>query len=82
MAAKRKKSTSVLASLTRRTGIVWAVFLGAMTIVTAFLLAMQDGPAHSGFLLTSVEVVGNKKPGNDSIFQIAKPVDSSRWTSL
>jgi hypothetical protein len=86
VASKRKKSSfSIVASLSRRTGIVWAVFLGGMTTVTALLLAMQNGQPQPGFLLTSVEVVGNHKAAgtaSDSIFQIATKLDQNRWSGI
>lgn len=45
------------------------------------LLAMHDSAAQSGFLLTSVDVIG-KRPAGDAVFQIAKPLDRKRWTGI
>ena len=51
-----------------------------MTTVTG-LLAMKNGQSHSGFLLTSVDVLGGKS-ACDSIFEIARPLDRQRWTGI
>lgn len=79
VAAKRSKSSSFF-SPSRRTKVVWAVFIAATTAVTG-LLAMRDSNAPSGFVLTSVDTVGGR-PSGDSVFHIAKPLDRQRWTSI
>jgi hypothetical protein len=75
------RATSLTASFSRRTKTVWAIFLGAMTIVTGLLL-MRDSTPTSGFLLTSVDVVGAAATSQDSVFHIAKPLDRNRWSGI
>jgi N-acetyl-anhydromuramyl-L-alanine amidase AmpD len=76
--AKRAKSRFTPPS--RRTRVVWVVFLAAMTLSTG-LLALRDAQGPSGFLLTSVDLVGNR-PAADFIFDIEKPLDRKRWTGI
>jgi hypothetical protein len=70
--------------LTRRTQVVWGIFLGSMTLVCG-LLALHDskGRATAGFLLTSVDVVGDRSPANnDPVFHLKVPLDQKRWTGI
>jgi N-acetyl-anhydromuramyl-L-alanine amidase AmpD len=80
VAAKRTKS-SPLSTPSRRTQIVWGIFLLATTVVTG-LLTLQKSSSRSGFLLTSVEMVGGAPATGDSIFQIKAPLDRERWTGI
>lgn len=81
MTAKRSKS-SRFSKPSRRTQIVWAIFLGAMTVVTG-LLALTRSDIRSGFLLTSVDVVGGgQAAANDPVFRTDTPLDRKRWTSI
>ena len=85
MPTKRSKSPAVT-SPSRRTAIVWAVFLGAMTLV-AGLMAWNDragvsGPG-AGFLLTNVQVVGDRSASqSDPVFQLKASLDRQRWTGI
>jgi hypothetical protein len=80
--AKRTKSSkSRKPKANRRTGIVWGIFLASMTTVCGLLVTVQNGPAQSGFLLTTVDTVGQKDTA-DPIFQIAQPLDRQRWNGI
>ena len=50
-------------------------------MVCGLLVAVQNGPAQTGFLLTSVDTVGQQNT-SDPIFQIAQPLDRHRWTGI
>jgi hypothetical protein len=75
------KAGSITASFSPRTKTVWAVFLAAMTIVTGLLMMRESNPS-SGFLLTSVDMVGAAAAPQDSVFHIAKSLDRNRWTGI
>lgn len=64
----------------RRTTVVWASFLAAMTLVTG-ILAMGDDTNRSGFLATSVARVGDPT-ARDPIFDTETPLDRQRWTGI
>jgi N-acetylmuramoyl-L-alanine amidase len=84
--AAKHSTTKRFSRPSRRTAVVWGVFLGAMTVVTGLLVlrdrASLSGPA-AGFLLTSVDVVGDKPASAaDPIFQLKSPLDRQRWTGI
>jgi N-acetyl-anhydromuramyl-L-alanine amidase AmpD len=82
VSAKRSKSSKPRKpKANRRTGIVWGIFLASMTAVCGILVTVQNGPAQTGFLLTTLDTVG-PKTNVDPIFQIAQALDRKRWTGI
>jgi N-acetyl-anhydromuramyl-L-alanine amidase AmpD len=53
-----------------------------MTAVTGLLAMQQDSERRSGFLLTSIDTLGKSGASADPLFQIAAPLDRSRWTGI
>ena len=80
--SRAKKSTTRPPQAAKRTGIVWASFLAAMTGVTG-LLALQDvGGAGPGPLAAaSIGMLGDR-PAEDPVFRIDAALDKERWTGI
>jgi N-acetyl-anhydromuramyl-L-alanine amidase AmpD len=76
--AKRSTSRRVKS---HRTRLVWGTFIFATAIVTGALALVRQANPRPGFLLTSVEVLGQTSQ-NDPVFQIHRPLDRQRWNSI
>jgi N-acetyl-anhydromuramyl-L-alanine amidase AmpD len=60
---------------------VWITFIAAVALVTGVLALIKDGDQRPGFLLTSVDVLG-QTPKADAVFQTRRPLDRQRWHSI
>lgn len=75
-----RKGSSRVPRLSRRTKIVWGSFLASMATVTG-LLALDDHQAGRGFPAANTSLFTDR-PGLDSIFRTARPLDRSRWRGI
>ncbi|HRP64026.1 MAG TPA: peptidoglycan recognition family protein [Phycisphaerales bacterium] len=78
--ARRQTKTSRFSAPSKRTQVVWGCFVGAITLVGG-LLALSDHKAQPGFLATSLSTYPERGIA-DPIFQIAAPLDRTRWKSI
>jgi hypothetical protein len=62
---------------------VWVIFLIAMSGVTG-LLMLQGGQARiaGGFVLTSIDTIGDRVEDSDAIFRLSQQLDRNRWTGI
>jgi hypothetical protein len=79
MVAKRAQSGQQPAA--RRTQIVWASFVAAMTMVLG-VLAVGDKETQRGFLATNIAVITDGTTVADPVFSTSAPLDYNRWTSI
>jgi hypothetical protein len=79
LVAAQRSSTSRNGS--RRTKVVWLTFFSAVATVMGVLALIKQTNPRPGFLLTSVEVLG-QTPQNDAVFQTRRPLDRQRWNSI
>jgi len=65
----------------RRTPIVWASFIGAMTVVLG-LLALGETETQRGFLATNIAIMTDVAPTADPVFNTSASLNHQRWTSI
>ncbi|UCD75901.1 MAG: N-acetylmuramoyl-L-alanine amidase [Phycisphaerales bacterium] len=81
MTAARAR-TSRLSHPSRRTGIVWASFGAAMTIVAGLLFWGSPSDDQGGLLIAVNPGTSAERIAQDPLFQIQAPLDRQRWTGI
>jgi hypothetical protein len=74
--------TSRVSRPSRRTGIVWASFGAAMTIVLGLLFWSSPGAERGGLLIAVNPGEGSNRVARDPLFDIQAPLDRQRWTGI
>lgn len=74
--------TSRVSRPSRRTGIVWASFGVAMTLVLGLLFWSSPGAERGGLLIAVNPGETPNRIARDPLFQIQAPLDRQRWTGI
>lgn len=76
-----KKSSKKNTRSTSRTTVVWASFLGAMTLAAGVLM-LSDGRIKSGFVAASPGWLAETPTQQDPITQTRNPIQPGKWTGI
>jgi N-acetylmuramoyl-L-alanine amidase len=68
--------------VSRRPQIVWAAFIGAMTLVAGLLLLSDGGGMSGGLPLTMNTGQLTSQTQKDPLFDTDAPLDHARWTGI
>ncbi len=70
-------------AIARRTQVVWASFIAAMSIAIGLLSLDSRSMTTRGFPLTNLRDLDEvNAAGHDSLFDLATPLDNRRWTGI